>query len=209
MKNLTIAILAAASLFSFGCKKKGGDDVASAVAKSEQFAAEMCKCTDAACAEKVHAEYTKYGEEMKSKMAGKDQKLDDATTAKLMEAAVKYSECQTKVTTPAAAPTEGEGAAAPAEGEAAAEGAAADGDSAAADTAAAGDLPAECQEYKAAVEALDACDKLPAEAKAAQKQALEQATAAWAALPAEAKAQAAEGCKAATEGVKAAAAACN
>ena len=61
MKNLTIAFLAAASLFTVGaCKKKGGGDAGEAMAKMEEFSNDMCKCKDKACADKVQEGMTKW-----------------------------------------------------------------------------------------------------------------------------------------------------
>ncbi len=73
--------------------------------------------------------------------------------------------------------------------------------SAAAAPAAAGDLPAECNEYKAAIEKLSSCDKMPQQARDALKQAYDQASAGWANLPAEAKANLATACKAGADAV--------
>jgi hypothetical protein len=81
--------------------------------------------------------------------------------------------------------------------------------SAAAPAAAAGDLPAECNDYKAAIEKLAACDKLPQAARDALKQSYDQASASWAGLPAEAKASLATACKAGADAVKQSAAVCN
>src|SRR3990167_621078 len=91
MKNLTIAFLAAASLFSVSaCKKKGGD-VGAAMAKMEEFKTNMCKCTDAACATKVTEDMTKWSQEF-AKTASKDQKIDEATTKKMTELTMAMSE---------------------------------------------------------------------------------------------------------------------
>jgi hypothetical protein len=67
--------------------------------------------------------------------------------------------------------------------------------------AAAGDLPAECNEYKASIDKLASCDKMPQQARDALKQAYDQASAGWANLPAEAKANLATACKAGTDAV--------
>ncbi|MES1265898.1 MAG: hypothetical protein ABUU24_09665 [Variovorax sp.] len=74
-------------------------------------------------------------------------------------------------------------------------------DKAAAAPAAAGDLPAECNEYKASIDKLASCDKMPQQARDALKQAYDQASAGWANLPAEAKANLATACKAGTDAV--------
>ena len=67
--------------------------------------------------------------------------------------------------------------------------------------AAAGNLPTECNDYKAAIDKLSACDKMPQQARDALKQAYDQASAGWASLPAEAKANLATACKAGTDAV--------
>ncbi len=73
--------------------------------------------------------------------------------------------------------------------------------------AAAGDLPAECGEYKAAIEKLASCDKLPQATRDALKQSYEQTSAAWASVPAEGKAALGTACKSAADAVKSSAAA--
>lgn len=67
--------------------------------------------------------------------------------------------------------------------------------------AAAGNLPTECNDYKAAIDKLASCDKMPQQARDALKQAYDQASAGWASLPAEAKANLATACKAGTDAV--------
>jgi len=67
--------------------------------------------------------------------------------------------------------------------------------------AAAGTLPAECNDYKAAIDKLASCDKMPQQARDALKQAYDQASTGWANLPAEAKANLATACKAGTDAV--------
>jgi hypothetical protein len=75
----------------------------------------------------------------------------------------------------------------------------------AAEPAASGDLPAECNEYKASIEKLSTCDKMPQQARDALKQAYDQASAGWASLPAAAKANLATACKAGADAVMASA----
>ena len=73
----------------------------------------------------------------------------------------------------------------------------------------AGDLPAECADYKAAIDALAKCDKLPQATRDALKQSYDQTSAAWASVPAEGKAALGTACKSAADAVKQSAAACN
>jgi hypothetical protein len=75
--------------------------------------------------------------------------------------------------------------------------------------AAAGDLPAECADYKAAIDSLAKCDKLPQATRDALKQSYDQTSAAWASVPAEGKAALGTACKAAADAVKQSATACN
>jgi hypothetical protein len=105
MKNLSIAFLAAVSLMSFaGCKKKpGGGD---SLAKMTEFKDQMCKCADKACADKVNADYMKWGEEMKKEMgeAKEPPKMSEEETKKQTEVAMAYSTCMQKQMTPAMTP---------------------------------------------------------------------------------------------------------
>ncbi len=72
----------------------------------------------------------------------------------------------------------------------------------------AGDLPAECAAYKAGIEKLATCDKLPPEARASLKQAYEASSAGWASVTAEGKAALATACKTAADALAQTAAAC-
>lgn len=212
MKNLTIAFLATASLFAVGaCKKKGGGDAGEAVAKMSEFKDEMCKCKDKACADKVQESMTKWSTEMAAKAGDKkDQKADEATMKKMTEVGQAYGECMAKAMTGGG---DAAGSAAAGSGEPAGSAAPAGSGS---DTAAAGSgggggggstgIP-ECDEYKAAIDKLAACDTVPEASRKAMKDAFDQASGAWASLPAEGKA-AATGCKAGADAVKQAAAAC-
>ena len=70
--------------------------------------------------------------------------------------------------------------------------------SAAAPAAGGGDIPAECNDYKAAMEKLAACDKMPQASKDALKQGYDAMSKGWAnagSLPPEAKKGMADACK--------------
>ena len=71
--------------------------------------------------------------------------------------------------------------------------------------AGAGGMPADCNDYKAAIDKLASCDKLEAATRDALKQAYQQVSAGWPSLPAEAKANLAAMCKTALEKVNQAA----
>ena len=77
---------------------------------------------------------------------------------------------------------------------------AADG-SAAPAAAAGGDMPQECKDYKAAIEKLATCDKLPQASRDAMKTGYETWEKSFANMPAEGKAAAGTACKAAADGV--------
>jgi len=73
--------------------------------------------------------------------------------------------------------------------------------------AAAGELPAECAAYKASIEKLASCDKLPQGTRDSLKGQFDLASGAWATVPADGKAAQAAACKTADDAVKQAAAA--
>jgi hypothetical protein len=96
MNKLMIGFVAALSLASFGCKKKGG--AGEAVAKMEEFQKKMCDCKDKACADKVNEEMTKWGTEMAKNAGGKtDEKPDPEIAKKSADIMTKYTECMTKL----------------------------------------------------------------------------------------------------------------
>ena len=186
MKKITLAFAVAMALMSFGCKKKGGGQ-GEAMAKMTEFKDEMCKCKDAKCAQDVSDKMMKWSE---SQPKGKEPpKMNEADTKKFAEVGEALGKCmQTAMGAGGAAPAADPAAAAPA-------------DPAAAAPAAAGDLPAECNEYKASIEKLATCDKMPAAARDALKKAFDDASAGWAKLPADAKAALGTACKAGADAV--------
>jgi hypothetical protein len=96
MKNLTIAFTVAMAFMALGgCKKKGGSDSANAMAKMQEFADEMCKCSDAKCAQDVSDKMTKWGQEQ-AKNQKEPPKMNEADTAKAQEIGKKMGECMTK-----------------------------------------------------------------------------------------------------------------
>ncbi|HEV7556453.1 MAG TPA: hypothetical protein VGO00_13395 [Kofleriaceae bacterium] len=76
------------------------------------------------------------------------------------------------------------------------------------DHAAAANLPAECNDYKASVDKLAACDKLPQASRDALKTSFDAQSKAWANIPADeaAKKTMVDSCKTANDAVKTAAA---
>jgi len=216
MKKFSIAFACAMALASFGCKKKGGGD---ALGKMNEFADEMCKCKDGEtdCAKKVQDKMTKWSEEQ-AKNADKNATAtqDPEEAKKYAEVSKKMTECATKAMTPAAngTPPAGDKPAGdkPA-GDKPADGSAAAGDKPAGDKpmAAGGDLPAECGDYKAAIEKLASCDKLPQASRDALKTSFDTMANSWkdfGSMPAEAKKAAADACKQAADAVNQAAQVC-
>jgi hypothetical protein len=95
MKNLTIVFLAAASLASVGCKKKGG--AGEAMAKMSEFKDKMCACKDKKCADDVQAAMSTWSAES-AKSAGdkKPEAPDEKTMKEMQEVGTKYGECMAK-----------------------------------------------------------------------------------------------------------------
>lgn len=194
MQKFTIAFVAVMSLASFGCKKKGG--MADSMAKHAGFKDAMCKCDkDKACAEKVAAEMDKYNTEQMKNTSAEDAKkmLADMSPEDMKamgDVAAETEKCKATAM----------GAAAAAGGDKPA-GDKPAGDKPADPPAAAGanaDIPSECNDYKAAMEKLAACDKMPQASKDALKQGYDAMSQGWAAakdMPAEAKKAMADGCK--------------
>jgi len=179
MKKMTFAFVCALAVVSLGaCKKKGGGGAGEAMAKMSEFKDEMCKCKEAKCAQDVSDKMTKWSQDQAGKQK-EPAKMSDADQKKAQSIGEEMGKCmQTAMGAPAAAPAAG-----------------------AAPAAAGGDLPAECAEYKAAVEKLATCDKLPAASRAALKKSFDDASASWASMPAEQKAGLSTSCKAGTEAV--------
>ncbi|HEY5920050.1 MAG TPA: hypothetical protein VIV11_00205 [Kofleriaceae bacterium] len=185
MNKLTLVMVA---LLAFGgCKKKstsGGG--AEALAKMSEFKTEMCSCKDAKCAQDVSDKMTKWSQEQSAKQ--KDPpKLSDADQKKATAIGEEMGKCMQTAMAPAAPAAGSDTPPAGSAGSAAPVGA--DG------------LPTECAEYKAQVEKLKTCEKLPAKAKDALIKAFNDASAGWANMPAGAKAGLNTSCKAGTEAV--------
>jgi hypothetical protein len=187
MKNITMLVVA---LLAFGgCKKKGGGDSAgAAMAKMTEFKEAMCACKDADCAKKVSDEMTKWSQEQ-SKNQKEPPKMSEADTKKAAALGEELGKCMQTAMAATTTPPAGS-AVDPAAGSAA--GSAAVG---------ADGLPTECAEYKAQVEKLKTCDKLPAKAKDALIKAFNDASAGWANMPEGAKQGLNTSCKAGTEAV--------
>ncbi len=203
MSKLTIAFLAAVSIASFGCKKKGG--AGEAMAKMGEFKDKMCACKDKKCADDVQDQMNKWSAENAKNAGDKPEKPDEKTMKEMQDVGTKYGECMAKAMgggDMAPPPPAGSDSTPPAGGSG-------DGAMNGGTAPAAGDLPAECKDYQAAIEALSKCEKLPQATRDALKQSYEQTSAAWASVPAEGRAALGTACKAAADAVKQSAAACN
>ncbi|HEY0482570.1 MAG TPA: hypothetical protein VGD37_33845 [Kofleriaceae bacterium] len=111
MNKIAIAFLAAASLASFGCKKKGGGDMAA----FEKHVDAVCACKDQACVDKENADYAKANPPPSDPEAAKKMAEDP----KAVEAGKRLGDCMTKImtaNTPPAGGTAPAGGAAPAGG---------------------------------------------------------------------------------------------
>ncbi len=188
MKKIGIIFVAALALGSVtGCKKKGGD----MMGKMAEFKDKMCACKegDKDCAQKVQKEMQDYAEANKDQ---KDQKLSEEDQKKATDIGMEMMKCSQKamgmggamggdMKAPEGAPPAGGEAPKPAGG--------------------GGDLPKECDDWKAAVDKLASCDKMPEAQRKAMKDAFDQASAAWANVPAEGKAALAQSCKAGADAI--------
>ncbi|HEY0988304.1 MAG TPA: hypothetical protein VGD80_14675, partial [Kofleriaceae bacterium] len=100
MKKISIAFLAAVSLASFGCKKKGGgSDV---VAKMGEFKERMCACKDKACSDKVTEDMGKWSQEQSKASADKEARPNEEDAKKMMAVSDEMNKCLQKILTEAA-----------------------------------------------------------------------------------------------------------
>ena len=163
---LVIALLA-------GCKDKPKDTGVSATAlitKMGELKSEMCQCKDAACAQSVSTKMTEW-----SKANPQPAKMSAPDTQQVGELGTAMSDCmQTAMTA----------------GSAAAAGSADEPS-----TPSPADLPPECKDYEAAIERLQACDKMPQAARDTLKKAFDDAKAGWAKLDADSKVSLGRVCK--------------
>jgi len=213
MKKISIIFVSVLSIAAFaGCKKGGGGDCAGTI---NGMMDRMMQDGMKEGGDKVTPEMKKMAEEMMKKMSEPMIKVctDDKWSAdalKCMNDAKNDADgkkCEAMLTPEQKTHMEkvmkeamGMGGAADKAVDKAADKMGAD--KPAEPAAAAGDLPAECNDYKAAIEKLSSCDKMPKEARDAMKTAFDQASTGWAGLPAEAKASLATACKAGADAVK-------
>jgi hypothetical protein len=75
------------------CKSHPNED---ALARMEAFSHAMCACKDKACADKLTADLTRWGEEM-SRSPDANRKPDPEVAQRAADVMTKYSECMTKL----------------------------------------------------------------------------------------------------------------
>jgi hypothetical protein len=148
----------------------------------------MCGCKDAKCAQDVSDKMTKWSQEQ-----GKTQKepprMSEADAKKMAAVGEEMGKCMQTAMSASA----GSGTPAPSGG-------AAPADTSSVPAIPAG-LPPECTEYRAQVEKIQPCEKLPPKAKEALLKGFADAAKGWAELPDGAKEGLKTSCKAGTEAV--------
>ncbi|HEY4179898.1 MAG TPA: hypothetical protein VGM90_23815 [Kofleriaceae bacterium] len=190
-----VALLAA--LFAIACGKKSDHAEAAgsgvdALAKVTELKDRVCACKDKDCATKVHDEYVAWGIEL-SKTGG-SERPDEAMAKKMTEVATTYGDCFTKAM--ASAPV-APSPPLPAEAMQQAQPIPFSGTTG---------IP-ECDDYKAAVDKIVACDKMPAASRSVLKDALGQALLSIRSLPADGRKAAATACTMGLDAIKQAASA--
>jgi hypothetical protein len=199
IKAVLLGVLLVASIGA--CKKKDGGGDGVGVPECDDYLTRMDACAKKLGDKKGGEQLTKMANMMRDswtkdvKDAEMKKAMPDACKGATANMAKQMPECDWGVAAPAA--PAGSAAAAP------------EGSAAAPAAAGGGDLPAECNDYKAAIEALSKCEKLPQATRDALKQSYEQTSAAWASVPAEGRAALGTACKSAADAVKQSAAACN
>lgn len=96
MTRIVIALALVAGLG--GCKKEASSsDTGLVMAKMTEFADQMCRCKDKACADTVQEAMTKWSVDMAAKAGStRDERPDEATMKKMTEIGQKYAECMTQ-----------------------------------------------------------------------------------------------------------------
>jgi hypothetical protein len=221
MRNLSIALLAALSLVAFaGCKKKGGDCDSTINAAIDRMIEQQKHEMVNVGGDKLTPEQRKLAEDNANEVAAKLKAAmtksckDDKWSADMLKCMddVKSMQdmerCDAKLTPEQKTNSKkamGMGDMEKPAGGQAGSAAAAAGGGAAPASGGSGDIPVECLDYKAAVEKLSTCDKVPKEARDAFIAAYDQSKAGWANLSAESKANVAMSCKAGADAVMASA----
>jgi hypothetical protein len=156
-------------------RKLGGGEM---IAAMTQFKDKMCACQDKTCAEKVSQEMMVWAKSH----ADDDSKPDSETMKEATEISEQMSKCMMK----AYEDKSGGGGIGATIGEAGGT------------MVAGGDLPPDCADYKAMIERLSTCSKMPQQSRDALKQSFEQMEKMWkdlGSMPPESKKAMGDACK--------------
>src|SRR5690349_597652 len=100
MNKIAIAFLAATSLASFGCKKKGGSGEAMDMMKTYKTALCACKDHDTACGTKATDAYQKATSEYATKNPGDKTDTSAKPDPEMEKLTTEVAECSKRVMTP-------------------------------------------------------------------------------------------------------------
>ncbi len=163
-----------------GCKSKTTDDRLAKLAQLEQ---RMCACKDAACAKQVQQELKANAD------ASGPQKLDDDEVKRAADMNAHIAACAAKASGGSFAGSGGPvGSGA--------------GSAARPADVAPGELPKECGEWKAMIDKLATCEKMPEAQRKVMKDAYLEASKTWDGLPPDGRAALAQSCKAGAEAIQ-------
>jgi hypothetical protein len=174
------------------CRKKatgkGGPDSDDMLAKMTEFTDHMCKCTDKACADRVNDEMMKWSTDMAKNATDNVPDVPDAdTTRKMTDVMKRMTDCMTKAMTaqidpppppPPPPPVQIEFQPAPS------------------------DMPQTCQDFRAELQRIAACDKFPAAAKDSLRQSWDALVGAWGSTPTGARNAMGDTCKSSLDAIK-------
>lgn len=172
--NTRVWIAMVVALASASCKDKGTQGGDKTVAKLTAFRDEMCACKDAACAQEVSKRMTTWNAEQ---ARGGTPTLSEADGKAAQKVSDELGTCMLKALSSGSGAPAGEiasGAANSAPGSAS-EAAPSEGSAG----SAGGEIPPECQDYKAAVERIQSCDAVPQAARDTLRASFDKASAGW------------------------------
>lgn len=177
--KLSIVLVAALSII--GCKSKTTTD---RFAKLAELKDRMCACKegDAACAKKLQQELKANAD------ASGQQKLSDDEVKRAAELNTQLAACAAKATGAPPPSALGSGGGSPGAGSAV-------GD------VKPGELPKECGDWKAMVDKLQACERMPEAQRKVMKDAYLEASKTWDGLPPTGREALAQSCKAGADAI--------
>jgi hypothetical protein len=189
MMNPSGVVLAALAAM-FGCKDTtSGPAATNAIARLSAFKEQMCACRDTACAKQVSAEMAVWG---RDQATDKPAALGAEEQTKASELGTQLGECMMRATAGAS--------------EAAGSGGQIASGSAPPPLAPVKNtlgLPAECDDYKAAIDRLAACESLSAAARETFVKGYQESAARWASMPESSRATLSTACQGGVDAVRA------